>query len=250
MDDHPDCVSTCTPLHNQLCHLCHLVTYTWVALLLRRPFLAIESCFVHLNQVVDHFKLKSRDGVFWMEVYQRLSEFAHTQMEKVWSRIILVHNNFFFKFFDVCLCNVLVLCYYFFFFNFRIIILVDRKCWLSGHNHLYIIQGHIIVYFLWYQFDVCFFSNVCQEYVFLVFFSTFIWFFFSPQTCVDSVGATIFTFPVVIQLNVFSAVPNHFAFWKSKFSFYKFQLEGGNAVIFHARHENDLKTKQTESEGI
>ena len=44
---------------------------------------------------MDHFKLKSRDRVFWMEVYQRHSEFAHTQMEKVWSRIILVHNNFF-----------------------------------------------------------------------------------------------------------------------------------------------------------
>ena len=55
---------------------------------------------------------------------------------------------------------------------------------------------------------------------------------------------------VVIQLNAFIAVPNHFVFWKSKFSFYKFKLEGGNAVIFHARHENDLKTKQTESEGM
>ena len=43
---------------------------------------------------MDHFKLKSR-CVFWMEVYQRLSEFAHTQMEEVWSRITLVHNNFF-----------------------------------------------------------------------------------------------------------------------------------------------------------
>ena len=97
MDDHPDCVSTCTPLQNQLCYATW-VTYTWVALLLRRPFFAIESCFVHLwrNQVVDHFKLKSRDSVFWMEVYQRLSEFAHTQMEKVWSRILLVHNSFFF----------------------------------------------------------------------------------------------------------------------------------------------------------
>ena len=51
------------------------------------------------------------------------------------------------------------------------------------------------------------------------FFPTFIWFFFSPQTCVDSVGATIFTFPVVIQLNVFIAVPNHFVFWKSKIFF-------------------------------
>ena len=44
---------------------------------------------------MDHFKLESRDGVFWMKVYQRLSEFAHTQMEKVWSRIILVRNNIF-----------------------------------------------------------------------------------------------------------------------------------------------------------
>ena len=88
-----------------------------------------------------------------------------------------------------------------------------------------------------------------QMYVkstFFYFFSTFIWFFFSPQTCVDLVGATIFTFPVVIQLNVFIAVPNHFVFWKSKIFFYKFQLEGGNAVIFHARHENDLKTKQSQ----
>ena len=76
---------------------------------------------------MDHFKLKSRDSVFWMEVYQRLSEFAHAQMEKVWSRILLVHNSFFFKLFDFCLCNVLVLCHSFF-FNFRIIILVDRKC--------------------------------------------------------------------------------------------------------------------------
>ena len=69
---------------------------------------------------MDHFKLKSRAGTFRMEVYQRLSKFAHTQMEKVWSRIILVHNIFFFKLSDVCLCNVLVLCHYFF-FNFRII---------------------------------------------------------------------------------------------------------------------------------
>ena len=32
-----------------------------------------------------------------------------------------------------------------YFFNFRIIILVDR---LSGHNPLYITQGHFIIYFL------------------------------------------------------------------------------------------------------
>ena len=45
---------------------------------------------------MDHFKLKNRDCVFWMEVYAKTtqfsSEFAHTQMEKVWSRIILVHS--------------------------------------------------------------------------------------------------------------------------------------------------------------
>ena len=64
---------------------------------------------------MDQFKLKSRDGVFWMEVYQRLSEFERTQMEKVSSRIILVHNNFFFKLFDVCLCNLM---YWFFVITF------------------------------------------------------------------------------------------------------------------------------------
>ena len=85
---------------------------------------------------------------------------------------------------------------------------------------------------------------------FLFFFSTFICFFFSPQTCVDSVGATICTFLVVTQQNVFIEVPNDFCFFgKAKFSFSN-SLVGGNAVIFHARHASDLKTKQTESEGI
>ena len=51
------------------------------------------------------------------------------------------------------------------------------------------------------------------------FFFNFHMIFFSPQTCVDSVGATIFTFPKVIQVNVFIAVPNHFVFWKSKIFF-------------------------------
>ena len=83
----------------------------------------------------------------------------------------------------------------------------------------------VISFFIFYRylFDVCLFSNVCQEYVFLFFFfSTFTKYsmiFFSLHTCVDSVGATIFTFPVVIQLNVFIAVPNHFVFWKSKIFF-------------------------------
>ena len=84
-----------------------------------------------------------------MEVYQRLSDFAHTQMEKVWSRIILVHNNFFLSY---SMFAYGMFTYWFFvitfYFNFRIIILVNRKCRLSGHNHLSITQGHIIIYFL------------------------------------------------------------------------------------------------------
>ena len=65
-----------------------------------------------------------------MKVYQRLSEFAHTQMEKIWSRIILVHNNFFLSY-STFACTCAMYWFFvttFFFFNFRIIILVDRKC--------------------------------------------------------------------------------------------------------------------------
>ena len=97
-----------------------------------------------------------------------------------------------------------------------------------------------------YQFDVCLFSNVCQEYVFLFFFffSTFIWFFFSPQTCVDSVGATIFTFPVVIQMNVFSAVSNHFFFFleKQNFLFTSFNLK--EAMRLSSTHVMKMTWKQ------
>ena len=51
-------------------------------------------------------------------------------------------------------------------------------------------------------------------------------FFFSPHTCVDSVGATIFTFPLVIQLNVFIAVPNHLFFLvKQNFPYTSFNLK-------------------------
>ena len=148
MDNHPDCVSTsCTPLQNQLCYATW-VTYTWVALLLRRPFLAIELCFVHLwrNQVGDHFKLKSRDGVFWMEVYQRLPS-SHIHK---WTRFgpgLLWCITIFFKVIRCLLVQCTGSLLLLFFFNFHIIILVDRTCWLSGHNHLYNTQGHIIILF-------------------------------------------------------------------------------------------------------
>ena len=194
MDDHPDCVSTCTPLQNQICYATW-VTYTWVALLLRRPFLAIESCFVHLwrNQVVDYFKLKSRDGVFgWKFIkdfpsshIHKCSKLAHTQMEKVWSRIklilvyilfyilfklILVHNNlFFFKLFDVCLCNVLVLWNYF--FSTSVALFKSTESVDSVGTTIFTLPKVISLFIFYrYQFNVCLFSNVCQECVFLVFF--------------------------------------------------------------------------------
>ena len=113
----------------------------------------------------------------------------------------------------------------------------------SYHHYFLLVPIRCLLVFKW--------MSTVHFSCFFFFFFNFHMVFFSPQTCVDSVGATIFTFPVVIQLNVFIAVPNHFVFFGiAKFSFYKFQLQGGNAVIFHACHENDLKTKQTEPEGI
>ena len=123
------------------------------------------------------------------------------------------------KLFDVCLCNVLVLCYYFFFqlqyhyFSRQNVLTQWAQPSLqyprSYHHFIFIPIRCLLVFKCMSRVRFsCFF-----------FFSTFIWFFFGAQTCVDSVGATIFTFPEVIQLNVFIAVPNHFVFWKSKIFF-------------------------------
>ena len=89
------------------------------------------------------------------------------------------------------------------------------------------------------------FSNVCQEYVFLVlFFFNFHMIFFSPQTCVDSVGATIFTLPVVIQLNVFIAVrAQSFCFLeKQNFLFTSFNLK--EAMRLSSTHVMKMTRKQ------
>ena len=121
------------------------------------------------------------------------------------------------------MCNVLVPCYYF--FSTSVPLFWSTESVDSVGTTIFTLPKVISSFiFYWYQFDVCLFSNECQQYIFLFFFfSTFIiMVFFSPQTCVDSVGATIFTFPAVIQLNVFIAVPNHFVFWKSKIFFLKF----------------------------
>ena len=155
------------------------------------------------------FRTKKQRRCFWMEVYQRLSEFAHTQMEKVWSRTILVHNKQFFLSYSMCACfNVLVLCCYFFSTSVSLFLSTDSVD--SVGTTIFTLPVVISSFvFYSYQFDVCLFSNVCQEYVFVAFFFNFM-IFFSPQTCVDSAGETIFTFPEVIQLNVFIAVPDHF----------------------------------------
>ena len=241
---------------NQLCYATW-VTYTWVALLLWRPFLAIESGFVHpcgRNQVVDHSKLKSRDGVFWMEVYQRFSKFAHTQVEKVWSRIILVHNNFFLSYSMFACFNVLVFCYYFFFqlpyhyFNRQTVL--TQWAQPSVHSPW---SYDLLFFIVTNSMFSCFQMYVKSAFVLVCIFFSILWFFFSPQTYVDSVGATIFTFRVVIQLNVFIAVPAlffFFFFWKSNIFLLQVSTWRRQCGYLPRTSWNDLKTKQTESEGI
>ena len=132
----------------RLCHLSHLHLSCTSA---KKAFLGqwVIACFVHpwRNQVGDHSELKSRDGVFG---WKFIKDFRSSHIHK-WKRFgpgFFWCITIFFKLFDVFACfNVLVLCYYFF-FNFRIIIFVNRQCWLSGHNHLYTPRGHIIFYFL------------------------------------------------------------------------------------------------------
>ena len=115
-----------------------------------------------------------------MEVYQRLSEFAHTQMEKVWSRIILVHNSFFFLSYSMFACAM----YWFLvitFFSTSVPLFWSTESVDSVGTTIFTLPKVISSFiFYWYQFDVCLFSNECQQYIFLVifvFFSTFIWFF-------------------------------------------------------------------------
>ena len=83
-----------------------------------------------------------------------------------------------------------------------------------------------------------------QMYVKSTFFLFFFFnFFFSPQTCVDSVGATIFIFPVVIQLNVSIAVPNHFVFLeKQNFLFTSFNLK--EAMRLSSTHVMKMTCRQ------
>ena len=176
-----------------------------------------------------------------------IKDFPRSHIHK-WKRLVQDYfgaEHFFFKLFDVCLYNVLVLCYYFFSTSVSWIILVDRKCWLSGHNHLYITQGHIIIYFFigTNSMFACFQMYVKSTFFLLFFFSTFMWFFFSsPQTCVDSVGATIFTFPVVIQLHVYCSAQSFCFLEKQNFLFTSFNLK--EAMRLSSTHVMKMTWKQ------
>ena len=170
-----------------------------------------------------HFKLKRRGGVFG---WKFIKDFPSLHIHK-WKRFgpgfFWCITVFFFKLFNVCLCNVLVPCYSFCFqlpyhYFGRQKVLTQ---WAQPSLH-YPRSYHHLFFKGTNSMFACFQMNVNSTFSFFFFliFSTFIWFFlFCPQTCVDSEGATIFTFPVVIQLNVFIAVPNHFVFWKSKIFF-------------------------------
>ena len=85
----------------------------------------------------------------------------------------------FFNLFDVCLCNVLVLCS--FFFHASVSLSWSTESVDSVGTTIFTLPKVISSFIFYrYQFDVCLCSNVCQEYVFLVFFffSTFICFLF------------------------------------------------------------------------
>ena len=75
---------------------------------------------------MDHFQKAEMVFFGW----KFIKDFPSSHIHK-WKRfgpgLFWCITIFFFKLFDVCMCNVLVLCYYFS-FKFRIIILVDRKC--------------------------------------------------------------------------------------------------------------------------
>ena len=76
---------------------------------------------------------------------------------------------------------------------------------------------HLLFFIVTNSMFACFQMYVRSTFLLLFFFNFMI--FFSPQTCVDSAGENIFTFPVVIQLNVFIAVPDHFVFFLEQQNF-------------------------------
>ena len=93
----------------------------------------------------------------------------------------LVHNSFFFLSYSMFACAM----YWFLvitFFSTSVPLIWSTESVDSVGTTIFTLPKVISSFiFYWYQFDVCLFSNECQQYVFLVFlllfFSTFIWFF-------------------------------------------------------------------------
>ena len=167
----------------RLCHLSHLHLSCTSA---EKAFLGhwVVLCSPEEESSCGPFLTKTQRRCFWMEVYQRLSEFAHTQMEKVWSRIILVHNSFFLSYsmFGCAMSWFLVIT----FFSTSVPLFWSTESVDSVGTTIFTLPKVISSFiFYWYQFDVCLFSNECQQYVFLVvffffffFFQLSLWFFF------------------------------------------------------------------------
>ena len=118
MDDQPDWVSTCTPLQNQICYATW-VTYTWVALLLRRPSWSLSHV------------LFTRGGIKLLTIQNYKAENVSVGLKSIvdfpsshthkWERfdcpgLFLVHNNsVFFKLPIRCLLVSIIFFVLFFF---------------------------------------------------------------------------------------------------------------------------------------
>ena len=124
---------------------------------------------------MDHFKLESRDGVFFG--WKFIKDFPSSHIHK-WKRFgpgLFWCVTIFLKLFDVCLCNVLVLCYYFF-FNFCIIYFSRQKVftqWAQPSLH-YPRSYHHLFFIGTNSMFACFQIFVKSTFFLLFFFSTFI----------------------------------------------------------------------------
>ena len=156
-----------------LCHLSHLHLSCTSA----EKFLGHESCFVHLwrNQVVDHFKLKRRDGVFG---WKFIKDFPSSRIHK-WKRfgpgLFWCITVFFLSYsmFAGAMYWFLVIT----FFSTSVPLFWSTESVDSVGTTIFTLPKVISSFiFYWYQFDVCLFSNECQQYIFLFF---FLFFFFN-----------------------------------------------------------------------
>ena len=172
------------------------------------------------SYVVDHFKLKSRDGVFGWKFIKDFSEFAHTQMEKVWSRIILVHNNFFFKVFRCllvkCTGSLLLL---FFQLPYHYFSLRRQKVltqWAQPSTH-YPRSYHHLFFIGTNSMFACFQMYVKNTFflLFFFFFNFHMIFFLATDMCWLSRRNHLYITRSHPTECVYCSAQYHFVFWKS-----------------------------------